>query len=131
VYFPDLTPYQYCCPEFEADILNIGWLGGDQPFSQGMQNESFVAALKKLVSSPVNLSRGSHLCEFCPKPPTILSKGGIPMLAPLPGTTGNGEIRVKATDGTIYVAPVLILHYVTEHGYLPPQKFIDAVLTTA
>jgi hypothetical protein len=51
------------------------------------------------------------------------------MLVPLPGTTGNGEIRVIATAGaTTYVAPVLVLHYVVAHGYLPPQEFIDAVL---
>jgi hypothetical protein len=58
-----------------------------------------------------------------------MSPGGLPMLVPLPGTTGNGEIRVIATAGaTTYVAPVLVLHYVVAHGYLPPQEFIDAVL---
>ncbi len=47
------------------------------------------------------------------------------MLDPLPGTTGNGEIRITAASGTTYVAPVLILHYVVAHGYLPPQEFIE------
>jgi hypothetical protein len=47
---------------------------------------------------------------------------------PLPGTTGNGEIRVRAANGITYVAPVLVLHYVVEHGYLPPQEFIEAVI---
>ena len=49
------------------------------------------------------------------------------MLDPPPGTTGNGEIRVVDVMGTTYVAPVLILHYVAEHGYLPPKEFVDAV----
>ena len=50
------------------------------------------------------------------------------MLDPTPGTTGNGEIRIDANDGITYVAPVLILHYVSEHHYAPPQQFVDAVL---
>jgi hypothetical protein len=45
-----------------------------------------------------------------------------------PDITGNGEIRVWSGDGVIYVAPVLILHYVKVHGYRPPQSFVDAVL---
>jgi hypothetical protein len=53
------------------------------------------------------------------------------MLDPLPGTTGNGEIRVTATNGINYVAPVLILHYVGAHEYLPPKEFIDAVMRAA
>ncbi|WP_234731832.1 DUF7919 family protein [Acidocella facilis] len=129
MYFPDLTPYQYACAEPQLGLLNIGWLSGEYPFPQGIPNEDFVAVLRKLVATPVRLFRGSHLCEFCPKPPTILSKGGIPMLAPLPGTTGNGEIHIKTANNTTYVAPVLILHYVTDHHYLPPQEFIDAALT--
>jgi hypothetical protein len=44
---------------------------------------------------------------------------------------GNGEIRVRALDGRIYVAPVLIYHYVVSHGYLPPGEFIAAVTATA
>jgi hypothetical protein len=50
------------------------------------------------------------------------------MLDPKPGTMGNGEIRVLGADGVTFVAPVLILHYVTEHHYLPPPQFVDAVL---
>jgi hypothetical protein len=83
--------------------------------------------LAELVKSPVNLYRGLHLCEFCPEPPTVLSPGGIKMMNPPPGTAGNGEIRVAALDGNIYVAPVLIYHYVTAHGYVPPREFVDAV----
>jgi hypothetical protein len=58
------------------------------------------------------------------------SPGGIRVLDPLPGTTGNSEIRVAAANGITYVAPVLVLHYVIAHGYLPPQEFIDAVIDT-
>jgi hypothetical protein len=50
------------------------------------------------------------------------------MLDPLPGTTGTGEIRVSSTNGVTYVAPVLIVHYVVGHAYLPPEEFVDATI---
>jgi hypothetical protein len=39
---------------------------------------------------------------------------------------GNGEIWVPGDD-VIYAAPVLIVHYIEEHGYLPPPQFLKAV----
>lgn len=39
------------------------------------------------------------------------------------------EIRVLAKTGQWYAAPTLVHHYVTWHNYLPPQEFIDAVLS--
>jgi hypothetical protein len=29
----------------------------------------------------------------------------------------------------LYVAPEMILHYVTDHRYLPPAEFVEAVTT--
>src|SRR5262249_25113044 len=40
---------------------------------------------------------------------------------------GNGEIQVTGEGTTIYVAPTMILHYVAEHHYLPPDEFIKAL----
>jgi hypothetical protein len=57
-----------------------------------------------------------------------MSPGGTPVLDPRLGTTGNGEIRVTAPNGITYVAPVLILHCVVAHGYLPPQEFVEATI---
>ena len=77
----------------DPNILNVGWLSREHSFDRAHCDERFVSELARLVAQPVNLLRGSHLCEFCPAPPTVLSKGGIPMLNPPPDTTGNGEIR--------------------------------------
>jgi len=41
---------------------------------------------------------------------------------------GDAELRVVAEDGSWPVAPTLVLHYVTAHGYRAPPEFIDAVL---
>ncbi|WP_278263247.1 hypothetical protein [Nocardia sp. AG03] len=44
---------------------------------------------------------------------------------------GNGEILVRGAVGECYIAPVMIIHYVLLHNYLPPREFIDAVLNGA
>lgn len=131
MYFPDLTRYAYGRVDPQADVLNVGWLSAAHPFPTGVPDGRFVDALELLAASPVNLCRGAHLCEFCPYPPTVQSRGGIPMLDPPPGTAGNGEIHVAGAGGVVYVAPVLILHYVVAHGYRPPQAFIDAAIGQA
>jgi hypothetical protein len=127
-FYRDLTRYEYARAEPQPNILNVGWLSLEHSFPQSAPDSRFVDVLRRLVASPTNLFRGSHLCEFCPPPPRKLSAGGMPMLDPRPGTTGNGEIRVQGADGVTFVAPVLILHYVTEHHYSPAPQFVDAVL---
>jgi hypothetical protein len=130
MYFPDLTPYEYGREEPRPDVLNVGWLSRDQFFPRGTVPDTFVGQLEQLVGRPVNLYRGTHLCEFCPEPLVKVNERGLKMIGPSPGTFGNGEIRVEGDDGIIYVAPVLVLHYITEHGYLPPRAFLEAVART-
>ena len=40
---------------------------------------------------------------------------------------GNGEIRIADEDGLVFAAPTIILHYIVEHCYLPPDAFIEAL----
>jgi hypothetical protein len=42
-------------------------------------------------------------------------------------TLGDAELRVVAEDGRWFVAPTLVLHYVVEHGYRPPDLFVRAI----
>ena len=35
---------------------------------------------------------------------------------------------MRSETGLIYVAPVLVFHYVVEHGYAPPHDFVESVL---
>ena len=130
MFFADLTLYEYGRDEPQTNVLNIGWLSAEHAFATGQVPEAFVQCLQRLVASPVNLYRGIHLCEFCPRPPVSLSPGGLRMIDPPPGTFGNGEIRVPGTGGRVYVAPVLVAHYVEVHKYLPPAEFVAAVIST-
>src|SRR5262249_16942156 len=42
---------------------------------------------------------------------------------------GSGEIHVAGPGGLVFAAPALVWHYVTAHDYLPPEQFIQAVLS--
>ncbi len=120
----DLSP----CESAHGD-LNVGWLSSRRAFPTGAVPPDFTMALARLHEVPVALTRGYHLCEFCPK-----SRNADPHRfdagSPFWGSAeyGNGEIVVPGESGVRYVAPRLALHYVTEHGYRPPQEFLDAVL---
>jgi hypothetical protein len=126
-YYPDGSHYVYARTLPEPHILNIGWLSKDHPYEQGQSPEWFIGRLRDRISAPVNLFRGRHACEFCPAPPKKRTAGGLEVYDYPEEALGNGEIRVRALDGRIYVAPVLIYHYVVSHGYLPPGEFIAAV----
>jgi hypothetical protein len=118
-HYPDLSKYEYSRdrPLWPRVLLNVGWLGTNQPFPTGDCPRGFIAHLRELAKSPAALTRGFHQCEFCPR-------SNDPQQTP----RGNGEIRVRGTVRTIYAAPTLIVHYVDAHHYQPPEEFIAAVL---
>jgi hypothetical protein len=80
-----------------------------------------------LAEKPVELYRGKHICELC-KPPDLVN---ITMAWQkywewADQRSSNGEIRV-ACGGVTFAAPVLIVHYIEEHRYLPPEQFLKAI----
>ncbi|MFD7864388.1 hypothetical protein [Streptomyces sp. NPDC059783] len=94
--------------------LNIGWLEAGKPYSTGTVPAVFVEKLKAVQEAQrMNFCLGVHECDLCPE-------GGAP--------EGNGEVRIPGAPGVAYAAPFLITHYITTHGYRPPQVFIVAVL---
>jgi hypothetical protein len=56
---------------------------------------------------------GVYFCEFCP--PRSNNRVG-----------GSREVLIPTAD-CVYIAPDLILHYITAHNYRPPDEFIKAV----
>jgi hypothetical protein len=102
-------------------FLAVGWLEGSIPRS-GATSERFRALLGELCREPpVNTYKpGFHPCQFgqCRQ----RYESGESFIG------GNGEIYVPGREGVLYNAPVLISHYVSDHGYRPPDEFIKAVL---
>lgn len=130
-YFADLSPYSYALNGRDDDLVeqpdavNIGWLGAGHGFPTGQAPEWLVPGILKLVSGGlVNLMRGYHMCHMCRRPhwpPIEMEFGERKQML------GNGEIRVRGADGTLYAAPSLIAHHVAVHCYLPPDSFIEAI----
>ena len=126
-HIPDLVSYDYYPGGPEA--LAIGWLDASQAFATGICPRDVRDRLDELSREPVRLMRGYHYCQFCwdtaPRPTHL--KPDLRLMEEPHVARGNGEIRITAPHGTNYVAPALVVHYLDEHGYLPPLAFIAAV----
>ena len=120
-YYPDLSP----CGYFDRQGLNlspylraVGWLDGAHAFAHGTVSREVLyklADLKDKSWEPPIYFCGKHICEVCTTEP------------PWTRCRGFRNIFVPA-DGFLYVSPEMLLHYITEHTYLPPAAFCDAVL---
>lgn len=122
-YYKDLSVYSYLS-NIEKETLNVGWLEGEHEYPQGDVTEKFILALWEYIKYPVNRTRGLHS--------NITLDGDVKyFMAKYQGYNillGSAEIRVVDTNNIVYAAPNLILHYVINHHYMPPQSFIDAVI---
>lgn len=62
---------------------------------------------------------GFHTCEYCPK-------NGIVRPA-----TSSGDVTLNFRSTLAqkaFVMPDMIVHYILEHDYLPPENFVQSVL---
>jgi len=136
-YFPDLSPYAYG-HGVQPDTVHVGWLDGTHSFSKGSVERRLIEKMRLLARRPIELYRGKHVCELCAAPPGLdkptVSNGMI--IDPncswarwRDQRSSNGEIRVRYGKVT-FAAPVLIVHYIEEHGYLPPPEFLKAIEET-
>ncbi|MBZ4322285.1 DUF7919 family protein [Streptomyces huiliensis] len=130
-YYEDHSPYVYMRDTVPDGItaLNIGWLDETKEFPRGTAPDGFTEALSRLcLRAPHAKTRGWHACALphdvpgTNSPVTVTADGRTLML-------GTAEVRVVSADGVWLAAPDLVLHYVTDHGYLPPADFIEAVLS--
>jgi len=134
MYFSDHSPYAYGHGSHPG-VVHVGWLDDIHPYPTGTVDALLIEKMKLLASNPVELYRGKHICELCVKPPDLV-KTTLPNKVILDPNcswarwaderSSNGEIRVSG-EGIIFAAPVLIVHYIEVHNYLPPTEFLRAV----
>jgi hypothetical protein len=129
-YFPDLSPYSYGHSDHPG-VVHIGWLDGVHPFPTGKVESSLIEKMKSLATKPVELYRGKHTCELCTGAPDVFVRGTLnPVWVTWAAQrSSNSEIRVIG-ESIIFAAPVLIIHYIEAHEYLPPTQFLQAVAKT-
>lgn len=131
-HYRDGTEYEFLDNVESGTAQNIGWLDAAGVYTTGKVSEEFIARLSVLCSRGVYRTRGYHTCNLCPR--REHDKWPSPTVVCGPDgeyAVGSSEIRVVGIDGERYAAPDMVIHYVVDHGYRPPDRFIDAVLTTA
>ncbi len=126
--FDDLSSYSYYLDGEINAIKNIGWICYGKPYSIGDAPSAFKNKLKTIFISAstykytFNIIRGNSPCELCHE--KIYLYNGLRDI-PL----GFCEILIPSLiKGEFYASPSLIVHYIKEHNYLPPQEYIDSVM---
>jgi hypothetical protein len=135
-YFEDNSICTYIRNQ-DGELFSVGWLSHEHSYPQGECPPPFLDRLFELCLSPVNLTRGHHVCDLCPAAGVreyrladgrtirttqlIIQRDGVDL------SLGNGEIHVRDSRGRGYAAPTMVYHYVEKHRYLPPDGFIEAI----
>ncbi len=112
-WYEDLSPIDYFGAEASAYLRAVGWLAKDHSYPVGATARETYERLQELVKDPFQpcVSFGLHECELCQ----------------FEGQHGVANLFVPS-DGVLYVAPELIIHYINTHKYLPPAEFVQAVM---
>jgi hypothetical protein len=113
MWYEDLTKCDYFGEEYAKLLTAVGWLENGKPLSIGKAPQDFYEKLCEISKNPWAFSFfcGMHECNLCQ----------------FEGKFGGNNIFIPH-DGKIYVCPELITHYINKHHYLPPDRFIEAVL---
>jgi hypothetical protein len=90
------------------DAIAIGWIGSHVPTAGAIDSDELLAIEGVLKNNRIDAGElGCHTCEICNDFET------------------RGEAVLMADE--FFVMPQMILHYITVHDYLPPERFLDAV----
>ena len=90
-------------------FVKVAWLDKGEPYTTGECPKEFLKKLKKL--KPRAYTKGWHDCPFCNK------------------AKSSSQFQWTIKGKKIYDVPFMIIHYIEKHNYLPPQEFIDFVMT--
>jgi len=105
MYFKDLEEKEM---SFGVVLVKVGWLDKGQPYTEGTPPKEFVDKVKRI---PLSVhTKGWHTCPFCGN------------------AKSYSQYNIRISGKKYYDIPEMILHYIKEHNYLPPQEFIDAVM---
>jgi hypothetical protein len=112
MFIEDLSTHAYFARG--DNVRAVGWLEAGHPYEQGPVPNDFLARLKQHVATACQYVRfrGIHTCNLCPKGQR---------------KAGHRNLMIP-TEKLLYVAPELVVHYIEDHGYRPPQEFIEAVM---
>lgn len=121
MWFEDLSEYSYSLASGLRGVRNVGWLGCGHDFPRGDVPGRVLDVLTSLAVGGVRQMRGVHLCELCDG---LEKRVATPYGRILLGTA---EIWIPDPDQlVVYAAPDMIIHYIADHSYRPPDVFVRA-----
>ena len=104
-------------------LCAVGWI--ERPgFATGQVPDACIEALIAAHRSKIvrDGTRGIHTCKLCGSNlPKLHWRDQSVQLE------GHGHYLVRL-EKTVYMAPELLLHYIGEHRYCPPQDFVHATV---
>ena len=106
-FIPDLSEQVFFPAKQDTgrETRAVGWLGDHVP-DRGMVRPAAIEAIKyfRTAHRRGDPFRGVHLCEICKK------------------EIGREEFFVDL-EGVRYILPQMVVHYIEDHGYAPPNEF--------
>lgn len=113
-------------------LCAVGWLGDFVP-NEGKTPSECVSRLWDAYKSETVVSDGTagwHNCELCHEEKDWYPGGQVGPIIKWRGrkqrVKGHGHFLIR-TGEIVFLSPVLILHYILDHAYKPPEDFIEAV----
>jgi hypothetical protein len=105
-------------------LYAVGWLDNCVPVTGQIPDECitalFIANVHNTIISDGTL--GWHDCELCSKNGPVIHWQD--QQHPLRGQ-GHHLVRI---ENSVYMCPELILHYILDHNYKPPDEFLKALI---
>lgn len=123
----DLCRYHngpYDAEQWQSPLQAVGWLESTHAFATGRAPTGLVARLEAFIEASAAyyssyVFRGLHDCTLCTAETARVGRHH---------RRSHVNVWVPG-EGVIYIAPATITHYVEDHGYLPPEAFVRAVMS--
>lgn len=122
MFVKDLTAHPFTK---ETELLAVGWLDTNSTFVRGEVSTEFINKLWSFIKNPRISTLGRHYCDFCGD----YSRATIAEYQDEKRMLGSSHTYVLGNK-SVYLIPDLIFHYVQNHDYIPPQEFINALLSS-
>lgn len=104
----------------------FGWLGTDHDYTDGYTPETFIQTLEAAATAPAFVTRGFHRCPYCPTSPGSFGPTEYQTHDGKYLQLGSACLKVTDQQHRVWLAPNLVLHYISEHGYRPPSEFLNS-----
>jgi hypothetical protein len=154
MFIPDLTQFPACHPPSPYDqpvycerngiwgvvqlpqnaiLYAVGWLDNHIPVTGIIPDECIIALLRASIQNAIihEGMLGWYDCKLCSSDEQLYPNGKIGPIIHWQGQShriyGQGHHIVRL-ENVFYVCPALILHYILDHHYKPPEEFLKALI---